>query len=265
MTKVGEEDLTENPTTQTAGETGTNPLPNAGLASSGAASKPRSRTPPPRVPLNPSSGVPPPGIDLNRVPGTNTADIKKAEGMSTLDSQEVKNSEERLGNQLLSLILGAQVVSDLNEEARGGTAIIVASTLSIIGQGTRDDGSCAWVTIETSKGPNEQKAKYRELEAKEAELQKLKITAEVRSTTELEEKITKLEEELRTKEIPNTTRWRKRSRNRWLKEGEAPSKYFFSQLKSKHKRESFKSLQLDIGEVVTAENRIMEEIEKFYS
>ncbi|KAL3678136.1 hypothetical protein R1sor_021092 [Riccia sorocarpa] len=379
--------------------------------------------------------------------------------------QEVKNSEERLESQLTSIIPGATVVADLNSEARGGTAIVLTPGVQILNTGTKGDGSCAWATIMTARGPTtiysfyapgtprdrrrlwswmadtlpesqaiitgdfnmveypedskgptavlkgdelqkwselsvswdlidcwlcaaersgpwytrrakrgnridlarldrvymtrggdwteyvkrmehvggktlsdhipvvatikllqgepevrkttyfkldyrildsetvfreakrtwndhpreevdprvkwilawrrlkglfkrvqrEQCEKYRELEKKEAELQTLKTMADFDHSEELASEIEILEAEVRSKETWEVTQWRNRSRNRWLKEGEAPSKYFFSQLKTKHQRESIKALQRESGEMITSERGIIGEIEQFYS
>ncbi|KAL3684087.1 hypothetical protein R1sor_002109 [Riccia sorocarpa] len=248
--------------------------------------------------------------------------------------QEVKNSEERLESQLTSIIPGATVVVDLNSEARGGTAIVLTPGVQILNTGTKGDGSCAWATIMTARGPTtiysvyapgepevrkttyfkldyrildsetvfreakrtwndhpreevdprvkwilawrrlkglfkrvqrEQGEKYRELEKKEAELQTLKTMADFDHSEELASEIEILEAEVRSKETWEVTQWRNRSRNRWLKEGEAPSKYFFSQLKTKHQRESIKALQRESGEMITSERGIIGEIEQFYS
>ncbi|KAL3688213.1 hypothetical protein R1sor_014522 [Riccia sorocarpa] len=65
---------------------------------------------------------------------------------------EVKNSEERLERQLSSLIQGATVVADLNNEARGGTALLIEPNVQVLNTGIKGDGSCAWAQIQTCKG-----------------------------------------------------------------------------------------------------------------
>lgn len=50
----------------------------------------------------------------------------------------------------------------------------------------------------------------------------------------------------------------------WLKLGEAPTKYFFNQLKAKHRRESIKMMQLSHREVTEDEDKILKEIFMFY-
>ncbi|KAL3699636.1 hypothetical protein R1sor_017658 [Riccia sorocarpa] len=273
----------------------------------------------------------------------------KQKDVSVVCLQEVKNSEERLGNQLANLMIGATVVADLTEEARGESALIIASHVQVLSSGSKGDGTCAWATIATCKertGPwytqravrgnredlarldriyltkwgewigyvkkvdhvggktlsdhipvvadikltqtsnegevrkstyfkfdcrileaeavyreaervwkdhpqeqvdprvkwvlgwrrlktlfkriqKEQKEKYRELEKKEEELQTLKVRAEVEQSEHLRNQIPDLEVEVSQRETQDAVLWRKRSRNRWLKAGEAPSKYFF--------------------------------------
>lgn len=53
---------------------------------------------------------------------------------------------------------------------------------------------------------------------------------------------------------------------RWLKWGDASTKYFFNQLRAKQERESIKCLeQLEDGEIMKDENRIMQAIFDFYT
>ncbi|KAL3688714.1 hypothetical protein R1sor_015023 [Riccia sorocarpa] len=111
------------------------------------------------------------------------------------------------------------------------------------------------------KQQGEKRKRIRELEEMEEELQLLRIQSERVDKSRLAQ----LEREVRKKENLEAATWRRRSRNRWFKEGEAPSKYFFSQLKSKHQRESITALKLDDGEVVSEDGLILKEIESFYA
>ncbi|KAL3689313.1 hypothetical protein R1sor_015622 [Riccia sorocarpa] len=111
----------------------------------------------------------------------------------------------------------------------------------------------------------EKKELVRDLEGKEDELQALRIQAEGNVTDTLMARIEALEVEIRSKERAEADKWRKNSRNKWLRGGEAPSKYFFSQLKSKHQKESIKVLELENGETLTSESEILKEIKTFHS
>ncbi|KAL3698294.1 hypothetical protein R1sor_012370 [Riccia sorocarpa] len=56
-----------------------------------------------------------------------------------------------------------------------------------------------------------------------------------------------------------------RSRSKWLKEGEAPTKYFFSLAKAKFSRDRIPGLQLSNGEVITRRKDILKVVEEYYS
>ncbi|KAL3678607.1 hypothetical protein R1sor_021563 [Riccia sorocarpa] len=56
-----------------------------------------------------------------------------------------------------------------------------------------------------------------------------------------------------------------RSRSKWLREGEAPTKYFFSLAKAKFSRDRIHGLQLSNGEVVTRRKDILKVVEEYYS
>ncbi|KAL3691992.1 hypothetical protein R1sor_005643 [Riccia sorocarpa] len=55
-----------------------------------------------------------------------------------------------------------------------------------------------------------------------------------------------------------------RSKDRWLQEGEAPSKYFYLQLKAKFSRERIITLEKDNGEAITKHRDIIKEVEDYY-
>lgn len=78
-------------------------------------------------------------------------------------------------------------------------------------------------------------------------------------------KLRAIEDDNREIEHQDAIKARRNSRVRWLKLGEAPSKYFFSQLKAKHARESIPSLRLPSGEKTENEEQILQEMFRFYS
>ncbi|KAL3676158.1 hypothetical protein R1sor_026106 [Riccia sorocarpa] len=124
----------------------------------------------------------------------------------------------------------------------------------------------AWRRLKTmfKRIQRERSSKISDLEKKEEELKNIRIRLEYDTSEATVQKARELEEEVSRKDNMEATMWRKRSRNRWLKSGEAPSKYFFAQLKAKHQRETIKALQLESGEVVNTEGRILEKIGTFY-
>ncbi|KAL3692054.1 hypothetical protein R1sor_005705 [Riccia sorocarpa] len=58
--------------------------------------------------------------------------------------------------------------------------------------------------------------------------------------------------------------YRIRCRIKWLRDGDASSKFFFACLKAKTQREEITSIKLDSGEIVTEESRILKLIEETY-
>ncbi|KAL3697596.1 hypothetical protein R1sor_011672 [Riccia sorocarpa] len=77
----------------------------------------------------------------------------------------------------------------------------------------------------------------------------------------------RFEEELqaaRRREQLNVRMSRIKCRIKWLKDGDAASRFFFACLKAKNKREEITSLKLPTGVVVTDEGRILKLIEETY-
>ncbi|KAL3685171.1 hypothetical protein R1sor_003193 [Riccia sorocarpa] len=50
----------------------------------------------------------------------------------------------------------------------------------------------------------------------------------------------------------------------WLKEGEAPTKYFFARLKAKNAQEAMTALELESGEVIEDQDEILGEVHRYY-
>lgn len=96
-------------------------------------------------------------------------------------------------------------------------------------------------------------------------LQNLRIAVETDHSPEAVEALSKAEQEARHKVMQDTIRLRLRSRIRWLRQGDAPTKYFFLQLRAKQARESIKCLELANGESTEDENRIVQKIFKLYT
>lgn len=59
-----------------------------------------------------------------------------------------------------------------------------------------------------------------------------------------------LEAEVKQQELDYAITWCRRSRVRWLTLGEAPSRYFFAQMKAKHARDTIRALLLESGKIV---------------
>ncbi|KAL3687495.1 hypothetical protein R1sor_013804 [Riccia sorocarpa] len=74
-----------------------------------------------------------------------------------------------------------------------------------------------------------------------------------------------LEDQIKTLERAQEATWRRWSRTRWIKEGEMPSKFFFSLLKAKRVRESITMLKTEDGRQLEKEEDIIKELFKYYS
>ncbi|KAL3699039.1 hypothetical protein R1sor_017061 [Riccia sorocarpa] len=114
------------------------------------------------------------------------------------------------------------------------------------------------------KTQRQHRESLRYLEEKEEELQALRIGAETDTSETLVRKLAELEQVVRTRDSLEAEKWRRRSRTRSLKEGEAPSWYFFFQLKAKHQGAAIKTLILDNGETTESEDSVVKEVERFY-
>ncbi|KAL3695509.1 hypothetical protein R1sor_009585 [Riccia sorocarpa] len=114
------------------------------------------------------------------------------------------------------------------------------------------------------------KAKLRKNEAtlaQEVEWRRMQIAAgglteaEVKECAELMEEAAK---QLKDQELADARMWRLRSREKWLREDEVPSRFFFAKLKSKWAREAIKALEMPDGEESTDRGDILEEIHRFF-
>ncbi|KAL3680493.1 hypothetical protein R1sor_023449 [Riccia sorocarpa] len=77
---------------------------------------------------------------------------------------------------------------------------------------------------------------------------------------ELEEALT----ELRKKEHQEAEQCSRRCKITWIKEEEAPSKYFFARLKAKHAHEEMTAIETETDTIVEEPEEILEELHKFY-
>ncbi|KAL3681371.1 hypothetical protein R1sor_024327 [Riccia sorocarpa] len=72
------------------------------------------------------------------------------------------------------------------------------------------------------------------------------------------------EAELREQDLREAQAWKCRSKEKWLKEGEAPSRYFYTKLKAKFSRERIAVLEREDGSRITGHHEILMEIEGYY-
>jgi hypothetical protein len=97
------------------------------------------------------------------------------------------------------------------------------------------------------------------------ELKEVKLRISELDSEEDRRKLLILEDTVRKIDHYNAAAWRKHSRICWLKLGDAPTKYFFAQLKAKHTRETIRALQMVNGQVTKSEVLMKSVIHSFYT
>ncbi|KAL3684504.1 hypothetical protein R1sor_002526 [Riccia sorocarpa] len=68
----------------------------------------------------------------------------------------------------------------------------------------------------------------------------------------------------RSREHEEAERCRRRCKITWLKEGEAPTKYFFARLKAKHAQEEMAALEEASGRIIEDREEILDKVHRFY-
>ncbi|KAL3675001.1 hypothetical protein R1sor_024949 [Riccia sorocarpa] len=111
---------------------------------------------------------------------------------------------------------------------------------------------------------NRQKNDYKEGNNIRREVEDLRIILHDEDNEETRMRLLSKENELRKREIREAKAWRLRSKERWFREGEAPSRYFYSQLKAKFAREKITALETEDGNFISRHSEIMEEVERYY-
>ncbi|KAL3694784.1 hypothetical protein R1sor_008435 [Riccia sorocarpa] len=126
----------------------------------------------------------------------------------------------------------------------------------------------AWIRIrEVLKTESRQmKEEHREIHDLRLEVLSLRLIRQEETDTNhnLMEQLRQAEEKLRRREQDEARSWRLRSRVRWLREGEAPTRYFYAQTKAKFCREAIQVLEDDQGPATTDHNLIMNKVEEYY-
>ncbi|KAL3694948.1 hypothetical protein R1sor_008599 [Riccia sorocarpa] len=105
----------------------------------------------------------------------------------------------------------------------------------------------------------------RELDDLRREVQDLRIRSEQEElSSEAIQILKNCVAEIHIRETREAHLWKVRSKDRWLKEGEAPSKYFYLQLKAKFSREKITVLENVSGETMTKHSEILHEVQEYY-
>ncbi|KAL3685957.1 hypothetical protein R1sor_003979 [Riccia sorocarpa] len=110
----------------------------------------------------------------------------------------------------------------------------------------------------------EEKTRAMALDNSRTELLALRMRVQTDCTPEVRERLIALENQVRKKELADAKCWRLRSRIRWMEAGEAPSHYYFAQLKAKHARDTTNSLRRDNAEETSSEAEIQAEVTKHF-
>jgi hypothetical protein len=103
--------------------------------------------------------------------------------------------------------------------------------------------------------------RYSALDLKRLELEELRKKILSHSTQEELNEIQKKEVEIRDIERKEAINWRRKSRVRWLSLAEAPTKYFYVQLKAKQIRDTIVMLEDQNGEQVTSDKGLVKTVQ----
>ncbi|KAL3694927.1 hypothetical protein R1sor_008578 [Riccia sorocarpa] len=98
----------------------------------------------------------------------------------------------------------------------------------------------------------------------ESEIEWRRTRLEESQSVEDVEALERVEKRAKSMALQEAREWSARSRVKWLSEDEAPSKFFFSKLKTKWAREAIECLETKDGEILTEGDEILDEIHEFY-
>ncbi|KAL3698443.1 hypothetical protein R1sor_012519 [Riccia sorocarpa] len=94
------------------------------------------------------------------------------------------------------------------------------------------------------------------------ELKDLREEAEEGTNDCVTDRIRQLLHEVRRQEQEDARAWRLHSKSKWLRDGEAPSRYFYAQMKAKYANETMNALELQDGTVTTDRAVIKNEVQE---
>ncbi|KAL3678733.1 hypothetical protein R1sor_021689 [Riccia sorocarpa] len=103
------------------------------------------------------------------------------------------------------------------------------------------------------------------LEQKIEELSKLKVKIAENRGSIPEQEVIDLEQEIKKLECEQEKRWRTWSGTRWIKEGEAPSKFFFAIMRTRRVKQEITALKGNRGQTITSEEEILKTVNKYYA
>ncbi|KAL3676812.1 hypothetical protein R1sor_026760 [Riccia sorocarpa] len=176
---------------------------------------------------------------------------------------------------LSQLVEAGQYIVDLTPEGKAGVALLIRRDWEIVERGVRGNGTLAWAKVKVDNrilgfvavhGPRDRTDRGRLWQWIEEKWEQgeWRAAAQTRQTI-ADGEITKLESEIKELEEVQAILWRRWSQMRWLKEGEAPSRFFFELLRIKRLKEEIVALDTEDGRRVSAREEVLAELHKYYS
>ncbi|KAL3684230.1 hypothetical protein R1sor_002252 [Riccia sorocarpa] len=105
---------------------------------------------------------------------------------------------------------------------------------------------------------------YMDLKELEEKAEEARSRIQIDNSREAAETFEEAITTLRKREHQEAEDCRKRCKIKWLKEGDAPSKYFFARLKAKHVHEEMIALESDSGQILEEQEDILKEVHTYY-
>ncbi|KAL3680581.1 hypothetical protein R1sor_023537 [Riccia sorocarpa] len=105
---------------------------------------------------------------------------------------------------------------------------------------------------------------YMDLKELEEKAEEARSRIQVDNSREAAEAFEETITTLRKREHQEAEDCRKSCKIKWLKEGDAPSKYFFARLKAKHVHEEMIALESDSGQILEEQEDILKEVHTYY-
>ncbi|KAL3691827.1 hypothetical protein R1sor_005478 [Riccia sorocarpa] len=107
--------------------------------------------------------------------------------------------------------------------------------------------------------------KISNLKRQQEDLNEMRLLMETGGSEQDRQNYSELEKAVQEAEILEANILRRRSRVKWVNDGEASTKYFFACLQAKQAQERLTELEVEGGELITDEDKVLEEVHRFYS
>ncbi|KAL3695841.1 hypothetical protein R1sor_009917 [Riccia sorocarpa] len=110
----------------------------------------------------------------------------------------------------------------------------------------------------------EDRDKLSELQELQSKLMDLRLATTEGATREEQMALVQLEKTVKDREILEASIIRRRSRVKWIKEGEASTRYFYNCLKSKQAQDRIRALSDEDGTLITDQEGVLDRVHGFY-